>query len=292
METAPYLVAFTLVKLLQLPPLTVVARFGRFMGGLAYHLDRRHRRVALANLTLCFGGVKSEREIRDLALENFRRLGESYCCAVKTAAMSIEELAPHCEFVGKEKLLQHCTPDHTPNVIFAIGHFGNFELYARFGQFVSRFRCASTYRALRQPSLNRLLQNLRQRSGCHFFERRTDADALKAAMANGGVLLGLFVDQHSGKGGVRLPFLGHECSSNTAPAVLALRYRCHLHPGICHRVGLARWRIESGDEIPLHENGHARSSTDITRDVNKAFEEAILVDPANWFWVHNRWKPK
>ena len=27
------------------------------------------------------------------------------------------------------------------------------------------------------------------------------------------------------------------------------------------------------------------------RDVNRAFEIAVRRDPANWFWVHRRWKP-
>jgi len=26
------------------------------------------------------------------------------------------------------------------------------------------------------------------------------------------------------------------------------------------------------------------------RDVNGAFETAVRRDPANWFWVHRRWK--
>jgi len=26
------------------------------------------------------------------------------------------------------------------------------------------------------------------------------------------------------------------------------------------------------------------------REVNRAFEQAVRRDPANWFWVHNRWK--
>jgi KDO2-lipid IV(A) lauroyltransferase len=26
-------------------------------------------------------------------------------------------------------------------------------------------------------------------------------------------------------------------------------------------------------------------------DVNRTFEQAVRRDPANWFWVHNRWKP-
>jgi KDO2-lipid IV(A) lauroyltransferase len=56
-------------------------------------------------------------------------------------------------------------------------------------------------------------------------------------------------------------------------------------------VGLAKWRIEAGDEIPTRIDGVARSSADIMRDVNAAYEAAIRRDPANWFWVHNRWKP-
>jgi KDO2-lipid IV(A) lauroyltransferase len=69
-----------------------------------------------------------------------------------------------------------------------------------------------------------------------------------------------------------------------------LRYDCPLHTGICYRVGLAQWRIEPGPEIPTRINGEARPVADITRDINRAFEAAVRRDPANWFWVHNRWK--
>src|SRR4029079_3172584 len=127
------------------------------------------------------------------------------------------------QFVGAEKLL----PKHGEaprSFIVAIGHFGNFELYARYGQFMPIFRTATTYRGLRQPSLNRLLQSLREKSGCLFFERRTDADALKTAMNQGGMMLGLLADQHAGDKGLRLKFFGRDCSTNSAPAVLALRY--------------------------------------------------------------------
>jgi len=65
-------------------PLTWMAWVGRRAGGLCYHLDGRHRRVALRNLTMCFGADKSAAEIRAIARENFRRLGESYVCMVKT----------------------------------------------------------------------------------------------------------------------------------------------------------------------------------------------------------------
>lgn len=286
-----YWFARSLVALLQALPLRVVARIGRTGGALAYWVDGRHRRVALRNLTMCFGAEKSPEEIQAIAWENFRRLGENYLSAIKTAVMSAAELAPHFKFIGAEKVLPHGAAPGPQSRVVAIGHFGNFELYARFGQYVPAFNCATTYRGLSQPSLNRLMQSLREKSGCRYFERRTEAVALKAAMSETGLLLGLLADQHASLGGVRLPFFGQECSTSVAPAVFALRYHCPLHTGICYRTALATWQIEIGAEIPTHENGHPHSSEAIMRDVNRAFEAAIRRDPANWFWVHNRWKP-
>jgi KDO2-lipid IV(A) lauroyltransferase len=244
----------------------------------------------LHNLALCFGGQKSPRELRALAKENFRRIGENYCAAIKTAGMPWTELKRYVEFVNIELLPLPRANDTSTRQIVAIGHFGNFELYARFGEVVPGIRCATTYRAIKPASMNRLLQSLRLQSGCFFFERRTEADALKAALAEGSIMLGLLADQHAGRAGAVLPFLGIPCSTSTAPAVLALRYRCRLFTGFCYRVGLARWRIEAGAEIPTHDNGRPRSVEAITADINKAIETAVLRDPANWFWVHNRWK--
>lgn len=291
MDKLLYLLARTVVAILQALPLTCVARIGRTGGAIFYLIDARHRNVAFKNLQLCFGKEKGDAELRAIAKENFKRIGENFCCAAKTAVMSFDELSGRMKFIGAEKLLPE-SGNAAQSCVVAIGHFGNFELYARYGQFMPMFKTATTYRGLRQPSLNRLMQSLREKSGCLFFERRTDAAALKAAMAKPGTILGLLADQHAGNNGLRIPFFGHECSTSAAPAVFALRYHCPLATGICYRVGLAKWRIEAGDEIPTHENGQPRSTESIMADVNRAFETAIRRDPANWFWVHNRWKPR
>jgi lauroyl/myristoyl acyltransferase len=292
MDRVLYFVALGLIKLLQAFPLRWVARIGRGFGALAYALDARHRRVALGNLAMCLGQEKSPEDIRTLAKENFRRLGESYCCAIKTAAMSWEDLKEAVEFVGWEKAVSRDPLSPPRSIVVAVGHFGNFELYARLGQFMPGILGATTYRGLRQPSLNRLMQTLRECSGCAFFERRTDAAKLKAWMAPTGRALGLLADQHAGTGGVRVPFFGHDCSTTASPAVFALRYDCGLYTGICYRVGLAKWRIELDDEIPTREqDGSNRSIEAMVGDMNRALEAGVRRDPANWFWVHNRWKP-
>jgi KDO2-lipid IV(A) lauroyltransferase len=289
-EMPLYLLARAVVALLQALPLRWVARLGRAGGGLAWWLDARHRRVAVRNMTMCFGQEKSADEIRVLARENFRCIGENYACAVKTAAMTFEELEPHIEFIDEPGLRPAAARRENSNIVVAIGHFGNFELYARIIPIVPGYQFATTYRGLRQASLDRLLRSLRERSGCLFFERRFDAKALKASLNAGGILLGLLSDQHAGEGGLRIPFLGHECSTSAAPAVFSLRYDAALYASFCFRIGLAKWCVKVGRRIPTHENGRPRSSEAIMRDVNRAFEEAVRRDPANWFWVHNRWK--
>ena len=198
----------TVIVVLQALPLSIVARLGRAGGALAYWLDARHRRVALQNLQRCFATEKTPAEIRALARENFRRIGENYASAANTAAMSAEEIKRVLEVAGAEKI---CPPASGPTPatrVVAIGHFGNFELFARLDIFAPGIKMATTYRGLRQPAFNRLLQSLRAHSGCQFFERRTDSDALKEAMNQPGLILGLLADQHAGRRAPRFPFSG------------------------------------------------------------------------------------
>lgn len=275
-------------------PLTWVARLGSWIGRLVGRLDARHRRVARQNLEAVFGHELSKRTIRRLVSLHFSRIGENFACAIRAAGMSHKEIGRILELEGFEKLVAKGTnhPHPPPSRIVAIGHFGNFELFASAGGYVPGYRCATTYRALRHPVANRLMQDLRQRSGCIFFERRRDGEALRMALANGGILLGILADQHAGRHGVWGQFLGRPCSTTPAPAVLALRYRCPLFTAICYRTGLARWRIQLGDEIPTRCDGRRRPVADITADINREFETAIRRDPVNWFWVHDRWKKR
>ena len=239
MQTLLYWFAKVIVLGIQALPLEIVARGGRIGGAIAHALDARHRKVAHANLRRCFP-EKTDAEIQQLVRENFRRLGESYACGVKTAGMKFEDVMKRTELVGLEKLAtpargafvgphEEFTAQGTPgaapsNRIVAIGHFGNFELYAMLARCLPGYKHATTFRGLNQPGLNRLLEELRNRSGCLFFERRSGLRELMRLLSQKGVLLGLLSDQHGGRRGVWAPFFGVECSTNPAPAVFALRY--------------------------------------------------------------------
>ncbi len=292
MDSLLYFIARSVIGLVLLLPLDAVARLGRFVGGLLHFVDARHRRVAVRNMTMCFGSEKSPEEIKLLVRENFRRIGENFGCAIKTSSMSDEEMGKRLTFVGVEKMLTRIAMTPEKSVIVAIGHFGNFEVFARASKDLPSHKPATTYRAFRPPSIDRLFLKLRQTTGALYFERRNEGGAMRNALRSQKIILGLLSDQHSGDHGVRIPFLGHDCNTTKAPAVFAARFDLPFFASVCFRTKLAHWTIQVSDEIPTQENGQPRSIEAMMLDVNRFFESAVRRDPANWFWVHNRWKDK
>ena len=276
-----------LIGLIQALPIRAGAMLGRAGGALAWWVDRRHRRVALANLALALPELTEEQRM-NIARENFRRIGENYVCALKTASMSPKELGRYVDWANVAESL----PTDGRSVIGAVGHFGNFELFASAAATAPGWRWATTYRALPNPRLNDLLQSVRNQSGIRFFERRNEARQLREFMRSGRAMLGLLADQHAGDKGLWLPFFGHPCSCSAAPALFAARYNAPIAVGICFRTGLARWRVEIVGEVATFDSdGGRRSAEAITLDIHRHYEAAIRQDPANWFWVHRRWKP-
>ena len=286
-----YYLARFFIGVIQLMPLKVVALAGRVGGFLFYFLDVRHRRVAVNNLLASLGNSHSKKEIISIARENFCRIGEVYFSALKTAAIPTEEIGSVLSTKGEKNISLAKRKDGSlPSFLFALGHFGNFELFAKSGVFVPGFDLSTTYRGFRQPWLERLILSLRKKSGICFFDRRWDGVKLRAFMNRPGTITGLLADQSAGRSGLRLPFFGRPCSVTPSPALFALRYNLSLHGCFCRRLGLGRWEIEVGPEISTHFGDRARPIEDIMSDINSLFESFILEDPANWFWVHDRWK--
>ena len=279
-----------MIAIIQRLSLRTASRLGRGLGAIGWLVLRRHRRIAIDNLTFAFANEKSAAEIYRLARENFRRLGECYVTGVRTSAMSDTELDACVEFVGGENLPRPGGPFH--NLVFATGHFGNFELPGRVHRHLPGWRLIATYRALNPPALNDLLQKIRNATGVLFFERTREARALRQVMDQGGAALGLLADQHGGIKGLWIPFFGRPCSTSSSIALLAIRYGAPIQMLLCFRVDVAKWRVEFGETIPTHgPDGTPRDLAAIMTEVNRSYEAAARRDPANWFWVHRRWKP-
>ena len=70
-------------------PLRALFIFGEGLGVGAWILLRKYRRLALQNLMIAFGQEKSERELRAIARQSFRRLGSNLLCSLKLGVMPL-----------------------------------------------------------------------------------------------------------------------------------------------------------------------------------------------------------
>ncbi len=287
-----YYIARYFLFLLGVIPIPLLAHIGRFIGRIAYIIDKRHREVAQNNLRLIFGKELSEEKIHQLAKENYLRVVEAYFSAIGTLQMDEKQLKKRLTIKHFEYFFHSANdPAYGPSRIALIGHFGNFELYAKATEYLPRYQFATTYRGFDNKIADQLLHALRSKSSCLFFERRKDGVALKKAMNSSSLLLGFLADQHPGDKGIWLPFMGVECRCSTSAAVFALRYNSPVIPVFCFRVAPGKWEIEFDKEIPTKSlDGTPRTIKDIMIDINASYERAIRRDPANWFWVHRRWK--
>ena len=92
-------------------------------------------------------------------------------------------------------------------------------------------------------------------------------------------------------GGVRLPFMGHECTNSPGPAILAMLASVPILPLSIYRQGPFEHSVRFFP--PLSIPGQGSRSERIeggTLAINRALEAIIAPQPELWFWLHDRWK--
>ena len=103
-------------------------------------------------------------------------------------------------------------------------------------------------------------------------------------------ILGILVDQNFYKGGVFVDFFGRPAASSTLVPILARRTQCTVLP--MHNLW-KNGKLKIICEAPLVLNTDSDKSQAIASDtqaIARKVEEWIREDPAQWLWLHNRWK--
>jgi heptosyltransferase-2 len=278
-----YILALAVVGFVRRLPLSVCFLLGQAGGAFLWFILPGYRRLARENLTVAFGQEMSPREIRRLAYRHFTTLGANVLSAIKIPALSHEEI-DRVATIENLDLIRKNIAEGRP-VLLAINHIGNWELYAQLVYTVPEARFGTVYQALHNKLVDDLVNRDRRRLGVATFDRKDGFQAALALLREPGIL-GVLVDQHAGNSGVWTPFFGRLCSTSPLSATLAIRTGAAVLPVAIHTEGFAKWRVVLSDAIPWT----AAAADQLTLDINKALEKQIRTTPADWFWVHNRWK--
>jgi KDO2-lipid IV(A) lauroyltransferase len=283
---------FTIVRLavclVQTLPDATAHALGGILGWLAYRIDRRHRTVVQENLREAFPETNDATR-EHWAVGSFRHfvsiLMEVARIPRKLHATNWQKYGDLSEAGPLLDILRSGRP-----VMLVMGHFGNWEI-ALYGLGLLGFRVHAIARPLDNPYLDRYIRNFRERTGQTMLAKTGDVTRIMEVLEAGGTIATL-ADQDAGPRGQFVEFFGRPASTHKPISLLAMKFNAVIVVCGVMKVGEPmRYKVVVGDVIDtLDYFGPVNAGPSITQRYTTALENLIRRDPAQYFWMHRRWK--
>ena len=258
-----------------------------FLGELWFAVDKRHRQMALDNLTQAFGGEKSGRELRQIARQVFRNIVQVVFEVGWSLHLRPKDLNTFFSLKGFAHL--RAAFRKGKGALILTGHVGNWELMP-VAAAMAGYSANVLYRPIDYTPLDRFFVEARARFGLKMIPK--DASLLRVFRAlKRGETVAMLLDQNVGlHKGVMVDFFGRRACTSYGLAFIALKTDAPVLPFFVVREAKG-FTAEIGPEIPFIKTGDDRKDLEEnTRQYNEALETIIRRYPDQWLWVHNRWK--
>ncbi|MCM2265261.1 MAG: lysophospholipid acyltransferase family protein [Desulfuromonadales bacterium] len=285
LEYIPFIMIAKLVR--ALPRRTALA-LGRRLGTLGRHLQPRLNRRARENLRHAFP-EKPDAEIETILRRMFRYLGMGFIEMLRLdLAKEVTDLERDCTVIGADHLRTALADGH--GCILLTGHVGFWEagnfIFSKLG-----YPLGVVAKPMRNPLTDRYFLRMRETAGGYIISSRQGARRiLKALQQNHFV--GILLDQHIGRRhhGVSVPFFGRPAWTTPIIAEIAMKYRVPIIPAFAWWEDGDRYRVEISPPFRLEGEYSPEAVVANTALLTRIIEDAVRRDPAQWFWVHRRWR--
>jgi KDO2-lipid IV(A) lauroyltransferase len=265
-------------------PYRALFALGRALGTLTVHLPGERRLVAQRNLELCLPQL-SAAERNDLLRATLRDLGMMFVeFALAWFGSERAIAAVPCEIEGLEHL-ETCRQNGRGALLVG-GHFSHLELCARLVS--QRIRIAGMYREMDDAVFERAVLRARLRYAQTMFLKEDLRRTVKYMRAGGTVWYAPDQDMR-GKDSVFVPFFGVPAATITATHHLARLSGAAVIPFFHQR------KPDGGYVLRLEAPLTDFPGDDVTFDtarVNACVELMVRDAPAQYLWIHKRFKTR
>lgn len=281
-----------LLRVLEAVPLPVLAALFEFLALCVWALDRKHRRIARINLRIAFPELE-DREASRIVRRSYLRLGTSAAEFVRIPRMDRATFERRIRLEGVDRVVS-LTEERGIAPLLLTGHVGNWELLAQAAVLLP-VRVAFLVRPLRDPALDALVLERRERAGNRAITKTDSAREVIRQLRNGtpvGILMDQSVDPRHG---VLVDFFGKPAFTTDGLARIALAARAPVVPAFIYRDPRRKFHhtIRVGAPLPMDPEAPRDAEVlRLTRACNEALEEAIRRDPAQWLWMQRRWRTR
>ena len=265
--------------------------FAKNFASLGFIIASKQRKIALESLTIAFGQDKTKCEIEQIAKDCFIFMAKAGL-ELMFFMDKPELLKKRVEFVGRENLDNALS--RGKGVILVSAHFGNFPvMLAKLS--LEGYKTASIMRYMRDERAEKFFVAKRTQVGI----KTIYSQPRKACVENSirtlrnNELLFIPIDQNFGTGGVFVDFFGKKAATATGPVVLALRTKAAVIPCFIVRQKDDTHKIIFEEPLNLEEGRTFQETISINiQKLTDIIESYIRKYPAEWGWIHRRWKSR
>jgi len=239
-------------------------------------------KVALENMQKVYP-QKSSAELKQTIREMYAALGRT---AAETFFGDNDQLLEKCQIEGFENLEKALAGGK--GAILATLHMGNWELA---GISIARaHKMSVVMKKQRNKYFNTYTNKLREKENIILIDKKNALRPIIKLLRENYVV-GILMDQNAGKYGIRTDFLGHPASTFVGTAKIAIKQKCPIIPAVSFRDanGNNVFVVEPAIDTTNFKNTPEQVK-ELTEQVSKHLEKYIHAHPADWFWVHKRWK--
>ncbi|MGC2692670.1 MAG: lysophospholipid acyltransferase family protein, partial [Desulfobaccales bacterium] len=175
-------------------------------------------------------------------------------------------------------------------LIAIAAHAGNWD-YTTLGLGLKYKPVVVVGRELDLPWAGRLARYLRQRGGNRMVSKQGGLKEILRFLKQNQIV-GIVIDQNTAaEEGLLVDFFGHPARTTPIAALLARARGVPVLAGLSRRLPGGRHLLVFFPAIPMVKSESAQA--DLIRHLelqNRAIEAWIRAEPAQWLWLHRRWK--
>lgn len=277
--------ALSLLRLFAFLPYAISVHVGYGLGWLAAHIPNGRSKVVKTNLRLCFPQL-SEQEIDDLAIEHWKLFGRSVVERSRVWLGTSNQILSFVRLESKVPL-----GDRKPRILVNphfVGLEGGFMALSALAMKNGWPRGAGLYQKMKNPFFNQKMVEWRDRFGAKSIERQSRLrDLIRETRDGNFVVIAPDIDLGP-RDSIFVPFFNIPTSTVTSVSRLAKLSGAE----VCLMTTFLN-ADKSGYTCNIGSPLEGFPSDDPEKDtarLNQYIEELVRERPAEYYWIHKRFK--
>ena len=276
-------IVIALLSMICLLPRRSRTAFGAIIGLLAFVFAKRRRRIVEKNLRICFPEL-TDKEVKKKIVRNFKSCGTAILETFEAWIFPWRDYESLVEFEGLELLAK--AEGKGQGVLLIGNHLCSLDLCG--AALSKKIPFHVMYKRNKNLLINTIMNSGREKNFESIVERKNIRRVIK--ILRKGSIIWYGPDQDFGaKNSVFVPFFGFPAATITATSRIAQSTKANI-------IFMSQYRKENGRYL-VRLSGLSQNfpSKDIPADcelINKKVEEAILLAPEQYWWLHRRFKTR